>query len=112
VGLPVPRERNKTLTALAGAEPVTRTKLPAALRLQFFVPQSLWDPERVNARRLELLLAHPVTAPHEGGALVTDDRGAARTRRTPRTLGRWWPSRRAGRRPVPAVGGPPVSVCP
>jgi hypothetical protein len=32
-GLLVPRERNKTLTALAGAEPVTGPKLPAVQRL-------------------------------------------------------------------------------
>src|SRR6266567_1237714 len=49
-GLLAPRDRNKTLTALAGAEPV-------------------------NARRLELLLAGPATAPHGGGVLVIDDSG-------------------------------------
>ena len=32
-------------------------------------------PERVNARRLELLLADPATAPHGGGVLVIDDSG-------------------------------------
>ena len=36
-GLPAPRERNKTLTALAGAEPVAGSKLPAVQRLQFFL---------------------------------------------------------------------------
>src|SRR6266568_822999 len=49
-GLLAPRDRNKTLTALAGAEPV-------------------------NARRLELLLADPATAPHDAGVLVIDDSG-------------------------------------
>src|SRR5512135_3604774 len=44
-GLLVPRERHKTLTALAGAEPVTGSKLPAVQRLQFFVTESVWDPE-------------------------------------------------------------------
>ena len=38
-GLLAPRERNKTLTALAGAEPVTGSKLPAVQRLQFFLPE-------------------------------------------------------------------------
>jgi hypothetical protein len=31
-----PRDRNKTLTALAGAEPVTGAQHPAVQRLQFF----------------------------------------------------------------------------
>ena len=44
-------------------------------RLQFFLSESRWDPERVNARRLELLLADPATAPHGGGVLVIDDSG-------------------------------------
>ena len=66
-GLLAPRDRNKTLTALAGAEPVTGAGHPAVQRLQFFLSESRWDPERVNARRLELLLADPATAPHEGG---------------------------------------------
>ena len=74
-GLLAPRERNKTLTALAGAEPVTGSKLPAVQRLQFFLSESVWDPEAVNARRLELLRADPATAPHGGGVLVTDDSG-------------------------------------
>jgi hypothetical protein len=74
-GLLAPRDRNKTLTALAGAEPVSGAGHPAVQRLQFFLSESRWDPERVNARRLELLLADPATAPHEGGVLVIDDSG-------------------------------------
>ena len=74
-GLLAPRERNKTLTALAGAEPVTGLKLPAVQRLQFFLSESVWEPEAVTDRRLELLLADPVTAPHGGGVLVIDDSG-------------------------------------
>jgi len=74
-GLLAPRDRNKTLTALAGAEPVTGSKLPAVQRLQFFLSESVWDPEVVNGRRLELLRADPVTSPHEGGVLVIDDSG-------------------------------------
>ena len=58
-GLLAPRDRNKTLTALAGAEPVTGSQHPAVQRLQFFLSESRWDPERVNARRLELLLGGP-----------------------------------------------------
>jgi hypothetical protein len=74
-GLLAPRDRNKTLTALAGAEPVAGAQHAAVQRLQFFLSESRWDPERVNARRLELLAADPATAPHEGGVLVIDDSG-------------------------------------
>ncbi len=74
-GLLAPRERNKTLTALAGAEPVTGAQHPAVQRRQFFLSESRWDPEQVNARRLELLRADPATAPHGGGVLVIDDSG-------------------------------------
>jgi len=48
---------------------------PAVQRLQFFLSESRWDPERVNARRLELLRTDPATAPHGGGVLVIDDSG-------------------------------------
>jgi hypothetical protein len=70
-----PRERNKTLTALAGAEPVAGAQHPAVQRLQFFLSESRWDADRVNACRLELLLSDPATAPHGGGVLVIDDSG-------------------------------------
>src|ERR1039457_7064983 len=74
-GLLAPRDRNKTLTALAGAEPVAGAQHAAVQRLQFFLSESRWDPERVSGRRLELLLADPATAPHGGGGLVVDDSG-------------------------------------
>lgn len=74
-GLLGPRDRNKTLTALAGAEPVEGAQHAAVQRLQFFLSESRWDPEKVNGRRLELLLADPATAPHGGGVLVIDDSG-------------------------------------
>jgi DDE superfamily endonuclease len=74
-GLLAPRDRNKTLTALAGAEPVAGAGHRLVQRLQFFLSESRWDPGRVNARRLELLAADPATAPHEGGVLVIDDSG-------------------------------------
>jgi hypothetical protein len=74
-GLLAPRDRNKTLTALAGAEPVAGAQHPAVQRLQFFLSESRWDADRVNARRLELVLADPATAPHGGGVLVIDDSG-------------------------------------
>jgi hypothetical protein len=74
-GLLGPRDRNKTLTALAGAEPVAGAQYPAVQRLQFFLSESRWDPDKVNDRRLELLPADPATAPHGGGVLVVDDSG-------------------------------------
>ncbi len=74
-GLLAPRDRNKTLTALAGAEPVTGAQHPAVQRLQFFLSESRWDADQVNSRRLELLLADPATAPHDAGVLVIDDSG-------------------------------------
>ena len=89
-GLLAPRERNKTLTALAGAEPVTGSKLPAVQRLQFFLSESVWDPEAVNARRLELLAADPVTAPHGGGVLVIDDSGDRKDGTKTAHVGRQW----------------------
>ena len=58
-GLLAPRDRNKTLTALAGAEPVAGAQHAAVQRLQFFLSESRWDPERVNDRRLELLAGGP-----------------------------------------------------
>ena len=74
-GLLAPRDRNKTLTALAGAEPVAGAQHAAVQRLQFFLSESRWDADRVNSRRLELLLADPATAPHEAGVPVVDDSG-------------------------------------
>src|ERR1700677_1815820 len=63
-GLLAPRDRNKTLTALAGAEPVGGAQLPAVQRLQFFLSESRWDPDKVNVRRLELLLDDSGTRKH------------------------------------------------
>jgi hypothetical protein len=74
-GLLAPRDRNKTLTALAGAEPVVGAQHPAVQRLGWFLSESRWDQERINARRLQMLLADPATAPHGGGVLVLDDSG-------------------------------------
>ena len=74
-GLLLPRDRNKTLTALAGAEPVVGAQHAAVQELQWFLTESSWDHERVNQRRLELLLGDAATAPHEHGVLVLDDTG-------------------------------------
>jgi hypothetical protein len=89
-GLLAPRDRNKTLTALAGAEPVTGAQHPAVQRLQFFLSESRWDPDRVNARRLELLRADPATAPHDAGVLVIDDSGDRKDGSKTAHVGRQW----------------------
>src|SRR6266516_2637259 len=74
-GLLLPRDRNKTLTCLAGAEPVVGAQQGAVQGLQFFLSESPWDHEQLNQRRLELLLGDPATAPHDQGVLVIDDTG-------------------------------------
>ncbi|WP_260695260.1 transposase [Streptomyces sp. IB201691-2A2] len=74
-GLLLPRDRNKALTCLAGTEPVVGAQHAAVQRLQFFLSESTWDGEQINARRLQLLLADPATAPHDGGVLVIDESG-------------------------------------
>ena len=74
-GLLLPAERNKTLTALANAEPVIGAQAPAAQRLQWFLSESTWDAAAVTARRLALLRADPATAPHAGGVLILDETG-------------------------------------
>jgi SRSO17 transposase len=94
-GLLAPRDRNKTLTALAGAEPVTGAQHPAVQRLQFFLSEARWDHEQVNARRLELLLADPATGPHEGGVLVIDDSGDRKEGTKTAHVGHQWLGRDA-----------------
>jgi SRSO17 transposase len=89
-GLLAPRDRNKTLTALAGAEPVAGAQHAAVQRLQFFLSESAWDAEAVNDRRLQLLLADPATAPHPGGVLVIDDSGDRKDGTATANVGRQW----------------------
>src|SRR5215218_8093828 len=74
-GLLLPRDRNKTLTALAGAEPLVSAQHGAVQGLQWFLSESTWDHEQVNQHRLDLLLADPATRPHDQGVLVIDDTG-------------------------------------
>jgi SRSO17 transposase len=74
-GLLLPRDRNKTLTALADAEPVVGAQHRQVQRLQWFVSESTWDHQAVNQQRIELLQADPATAPHARGVLVIDDTG-------------------------------------
>src|SRR3712207_1836204 len=74
-GLLLPTERNKTLTALANTEPLKGAQRKEAQSLQWFLSESTWEPEEVNQRRMELLLADPATAPNASGALVIDETG-------------------------------------
>jgi DDE superfamily endonuclease len=74
-GLLLPRDRNKTLTGLAGAEPIIGAQHREVQRLQWFLTESTWDHQVVNDRRVRLLCEDPATAPHERGALVVDDTG-------------------------------------
>jgi SRSO17 transposase len=61
-GLLLPRDRNKTLTALADAEPVAGAQHRQVQRV-------------VNQRRVWLLCQDPATAPHGQGVLVVEDTG-------------------------------------
>jgi SRSO17 transposase len=74
-GLLAPRDRNKTLTALAGAEPLVQAQSPAVQRPQCFLSEADWSAEALNARRLALLQSEATTAAHRGGVLVLDDTG-------------------------------------
>src|SRR5512132_137368 len=74
-GLLLPGDRNKTLTALADAEPITGAQHREVQRLQWFLSESTWDHEAVNQRRIELLCTDAATAPHAQGVLVLDDTG-------------------------------------
>jgi SRSO17 transposase len=66
-GLLLPRDRNKTLTGLADAEPIVGAQHRQVQRLQWFLSESTWDHEVVNQRRIELLGADAATAPHAQG---------------------------------------------
>jgi hypothetical protein len=74
-GLLLPKDRNKTLTALANTEPISGAQGAPAQRLQFFLSESGWEVEAVNARRLQLLWEDPVTRAHEDGVLIIDETG-------------------------------------
>jgi hypothetical protein len=76
VGLLRPRDRNKTLTGLADAEPGRDgSHHRETQRLHRFLAESPWDAEAITDRRIRLLAADVTTAPHAGGALLLDDSG-------------------------------------
>ncbi len=74
-GLLLPRDRNKTITAVAGAEPNTQAQAAPVQSLQFFLSESTWDVTQVNQQRLVLLFTDPATRPHEQGVLIIDETG-------------------------------------
>jgi hypothetical protein len=73
VALLQPRERNKTLVALAGAESGIGSTHREVQRLQWFGSESRWDHEPLTGWRIELLVTNPATCPHEESALLLDD---------------------------------------
>ena len=74
-GLLLSSERNKTLTALANAEPIVGALHPSVQSLQFFLSESNWQAKLINARRKQLLRECPATAPTTRGVLVIDETG-------------------------------------
>jgi SRSO17 transposase len=89
-GLLLPRDRNKTLTSLVGSEPIVGAQHAAVQGLQWFLSEATWDHERVNQRRVGLLVADPATAPHDQGALVLDDSGDRKAGRRTAHVARQW----------------------
>jgi hypothetical protein len=89
-GCLLPVERNKTLTALANTEPVTRAQRKEAQSLQWFLSESGWDPQEVEERRLELLFEDPMTAPDGDGVLVIDEHGDRKWGKHTAHVGRQW----------------------
>jgi SRSO17 transposase len=89
-GLLLPAERNKTLTALANTEPVSGAQRKEAQSLQWFLSESRWDPEKVNERRLEVLLGESTTAPEEKGVLIIDEHGDRKWGKRTAHVGRQW----------------------
>lgn len=67
-GLLLPRDRNKTLTALAGAEPIVQAQAAPVQRLQSFLSESTWNPEVVQQQRLAILLTDGCQNPAYGRA--------------------------------------------
>jgi SRSO17 transposase len=89
-GLLAPRDRNKTLTGLAGAEPIAGAQHAAVQRLQYLLSQSTWDADEINRRRPELLVNDPATAPHARGVIAIDDSGDRKDGGATAHVGRQW----------------------
>lgn len=87
-GLLLPTERNKTATGLANTEPTVGAQHPRAQGMQWFLSESTWEPDEINARRLALLCADPATAPDARGVLVIDEHGDRKWGRKTAHVGR------------------------
>jgi SRSO17 transposase len=74
-GLLLPRDRPKTLTAIAGAEPWVQVQGPKVQQLQFLLSDSIGDAGALANCTVELLMNEPVTALTDDGVLVLDDTG-------------------------------------
>jgi len=74
-GLLLPRDRNKTLTALVGAEPIVQAQTAPVQQVQYFLSEAEWEAEAMTSRQIALLRAEPLTAPHAAGAPVIDETG-------------------------------------
>jgi SRSO17 transposase len=74
-GLLLPRDRNKTITGVAGAEPNTQAQAAPVQSLQFFLSESTWEVPPVTQQRLALLFTDPPTQPHDQGVLIIDETG-------------------------------------
>src|SRR5262245_33048803 len=88
LGLLLPRDRNKTLTALVGTEPGVGAQAAVVQRLQSFVSESNWEAMAVNQRRLELLQADTRTTTQEEGVLVIDYTGDRKSGKQTAHVGR------------------------
>jgi hypothetical protein len=75
MGLILPTERNKTLTALVNSEPVVGAQEARVQNLQWFLSESTWDASAVNRARVELVLKTPGLQPDAKGVLVIDETG-------------------------------------
>jgi SRSO17 transposase len=74
-GVLLPTERHKSLTGLANTEPVVGAQHRHAQALQWFLSESTWSERALQARRLQLLLSDPLTAPTAQGVLAIDEHG-------------------------------------
>jgi SRSO17 transposase len=66
-GLLLPRDRNKTITGVAGAAPTTQAQAAPVQSLQFFLSESTWAVLPVTEQRLAVLCSDPATQPHAQG---------------------------------------------
>jgi SRSO17 transposase len=74
-GLLAPRDRPKTLTAIAGAQPLVQAQSAPVQQLQFFLSESCWNADLITMRTLQLLGDDRWTASDTDGVLVIDDTG-------------------------------------